>query len=121
VVRIPEDLPGQSELSAAEVCPTYLERSELLRKNGINLNFGIIADVTNDLTSFISERVFRDEVNTKITDAVQCTTETLSTLKHFPGHGITTDDSHVGVVSVNIDREERESTHLPPFVAGIEA
>jgi beta-N-acetylhexosaminidase len=84
----------QPELTVDEVCPTYLERSELLRSQGINLNFGIIADVTDEVLSFIYDRVFRNEIAKKITDAVQCTTETLSTLKHFPGHGITTDDSH---------------------------
>lgn len=103
-----------------EVCPTYLERAELLKSYGINLNFGIIADVTEDPSSFIYARVFRDQVNEKITEAVQCTTETLSTLKHFPGHGITADDSHAGVISVAIDREERETTHLAPFVAGMQ-
>lgn len=120
VARVKESLPVQSELSVEEVCPTYLERAELLKSYGINLNFGIIADVTEDPSSFIYARVFRDQVNEKITEAVQCTTETLSTLKHFPGHGITADDSHAGVISVAIDREERETTHLAPFVAGMQ-
>lgn len=121
VARVKEGLPTQAELDLEEVCPTYLERSELLHKQWVNLNLGIIADVTEDASSFIYQRVFRGEVDDKITDAVHCTTETLSTLKHFPGHGMTLSDTHAGVVSVDLSREEREKIHLPSFVAGIHA
>gem|GEM_PF-3762598 len=57
----------------------------------------------------------------KIIDAVQCTTENLTTLKHFPGHGMTLEDTHVGVVPVDLSREERKKVHLPAFFAGIQA
>jgi beta-N-acetylhexosaminidase len=95
VVRIPEELPGQAELTLATICPTYLERSELLKTYGINLNFGIVADKTAAVESFIYPRVFRNEVDEKVAEAVTCTTETLTTLKHFPGHGMTPQDTHI--------------------------
>lgn len=121
VVRIPEDLPGQATASFDEICPTYLARSELLKKYGINLNFGIVADTTTAAWSFIYPRVFRDNISEKVTEAVTCTTETLSTLKHFPGHGMTSQDTHIWVAWVDISEKNWTSTHLPPFVAGIQA
>jgi beta-N-acetylhexosaminidase len=49
----------------------------------------------------------------------------LTTVKHFPGHGDTATDSHLGVASVNVDRAHLESIELPPFrqaiAAGVDA
>ena len=41
--------------------------------------------------------------------------------KHFPGHGDTHTDSHIGLPVVGCDEREWRRTHLPPFVAAIEA
>ncbi|MEW6744256.1 MAG: glycoside hydrolase family 3 N-terminal domain-containing protein [Planctomycetota bacterium] len=41
--------------------------------------------------------------------------------KHFPGHGDTKVDSHLGLPRVNAGRETMERVHLPPFRACIEA
>ena len=45
----------------------------------------------------------------------------LTTAKHFPGHGDTATDSHLGVASVNVDRAHLDSIELPPFRQAIAA
>jgi beta-glucosidase-like glycosyl hydrolase len=43
----------------------------------------------------------------------------LACIKHFPGHGRTTRDSHDEVPSVDADRDTLESTDLVPFRMGV--
>jgi len=45
----------------------------------------------------------------------------LATAKHFPGHGETATDSHLGVAEVTGDRARLEAVELPPFKRAIEA
>jgi beta-N-acetylhexosaminidase len=45
----------------------------------------------------------------------------LTTVKHFPGHGDTATDSHLGVARVAGDLERLRSVELPPFRRAIEA
>jgi beta-N-acetylhexosaminidase len=45
----------------------------------------------------------------------------LATVKHFPGHGDTATDSHLGVASVSGDRAHLDAIELPPFRRAIEA
>ena len=45
----------------------------------------------------------------------------LATLKHFPGHGDTETDSHLGLPLIPHPRERFEAMELPPFRAGIAA
>lgn len=44
-----------------------------------------------------------------------------ATAKHFPGHGDTATDSHVGLPEITHSREEWERIDLPPFKAAIAA
>ena len=43
----------------------------------------------------------------------------LVTAKHFPGHGDTAEDSHLGLPRLDADRERIESVELEPFRAAI--
>ncbi len=45
----------------------------------------------------------------------------LTAAKHFPGHGDTATDSHLGVAAVNRSRDQIEQIDLPPFRASINA
>ncbi len=45
----------------------------------------------------------------------------LVTAKHFPGHGDTATDSHLGIAHVTGDRARLDAVELPPFRRAIEA
>jgi beta-N-acetylhexosaminidase len=45
----------------------------------------------------------------------------IATLKHFPGHGDTDIDSHLGLPIINDPRSSLDATEFPPFKAGIAA
>jgi beta-N-acetylhexosaminidase len=45
----------------------------------------------------------------------------IATLKHFPGHGDTSVDSHLELPVLNFDRARLDQVELPPFKAGIKA
>jgi len=45
----------------------------------------------------------------------------LTTVKHFPGHGDTATDTHVGLATIGADRERLERLELVPFRAAIDA
>jgi beta-N-acetylhexosaminidase len=45
----------------------------------------------------------------------------LTTAKHFPGHGDTATDSHLGIAQVTGDRARLNAVELPPFERAIEA
>jgi beta-N-acetylhexosaminidase len=108
-----------------ETTEAFTKRSKLLADSGINLNFGTVADVTADKSSFIYPRVFGSNSN-QAADRVAAAVEaskpyTLSTLKHFPGHGETTENTHTDLAVITIDKNTWQQRDLPPFVAGINA
>lgn len=45
----------------------------------------------------------------------------LTTVKHFPGHGDTATDTHIGLASIGASRERMEQVELAPFRAAIAA
>jgi beta-N-acetylhexosaminidase len=103
----------------------YEQRSHLLKQAGINLNFGIVADMTNNQDSFIFPRVFGGEpkaTGEHVAAAVAGTKGiTYSTLKHFPGHGATKSDTHNTIPSIDQSKESWRKSHAVPFKHGIEA
>ncbi len=49
------------------------------------------------------------------------TQQVSAVLKHFPGHGATTEDSHNGAAIVNRSLDELRNAEFLPFEAGIQA
>jgi beta-N-acetylhexosaminidase len=100
-------------------------RGSMLQSLGVDINFGIIADVTPDPGSFIYERSLGDDAVSaapRIAEAVAGESGTvLSTLKHFPGHGVSPGDSHNGIPGTAMGLDEWRANHAPPFAAGIDA
>jgi beta-N-acetylhexosaminidase len=97
------------------------------RAVGVHLEFSPIADVNNNPRNpVINTRSFGE-----VPDAVGRLASAyirglhaggmMATLKHFPGHGDTDVDSHLGLPIINSPRDRLDAVELPPFKAGIAA
>ena len=100
---------------------------EYLSRLGFNVDFAPVADVlTNPDNSVIGRRSFGSDPQL---DAEMVTMEVLgmqeqgvcSTLKHFPGHGNTVEDSHQGMAVSYKTLEELYQCEFLPFQSGIDA
>jgi beta-N-acetylhexosaminidase len=97
------------------------------RAIGVHWNFFPDADVnSNPANPIINTRSFGEnpkQVSDLVTAYIKGSHEAgmLTTVKHFPGHGDTATDSHLGVASVNGDRAHLDSIELPPFRQAITA
>ncbi len=94
---------------------------------GINWNFAPVADVNvNPANPVIGVRSFAENPRLVANlTAAQTRGYTAAGVagaaKHFPGHGDTADDSHLGLPVIHHTREEWEQLDRPPFQAAIDA
>ncbi len=97
------------------------------RAVGVHWNFFPDADVnSNPANPIINTRSFGEDpkqVGDFVAAYIRGAHEggMLVTAKHFPGHGDTATDSHLGVAQVTGDRARLEAVELPPFKHAIEA
>ena len=97
------------------------------RALGVHVNFAPVADVNNNPRNpVINVRSFGEDpaqAGAMVSSWVKGLQEAgmLATLKHFPGHGDTDVDSHVGLPIVSHGRERLDRVELAPFRAGIGA
>ena len=128
VARLPDSGPSARELASqpAEATRTaFTARARLVASAGIDINFGIVADVTADASSFLAPRVFGTDaasVSARVAEAVAGERGiVLSTLKHFPGHGGAPGDSHSLIPMTGMSIDAWRANEAPPFRAGIDA
>ena len=97
------------------------------RAVGIHVNFAPDADLNNNpLNPVINTRSFGEDpalVSRLVSAYIRGLRDhgMLSTLKHFPGHGDTEVDSHIGLPVIRAGYGRLDSLELVPFRAGIEA
>jgi len=114
------DDPGAAEELA------YLSGLEL-RSVGITHTFAPVADVNSEPRNPVigvrspgsNPRRVAAHVSAVVTGLARA--GVASTLKHFPGHGSTVVDSHLGLPLLRCGREEWESGEAIPFCAGLRA
>ena len=97
------------------------------RAVGIHVNFAPDADLSNNpLNPIINTRSFGEDPGA-VARLVQAYVKglrdhgMLATLKHFPGHGDTQTDSHLGLPVIVADYRRLDTLELVPFRAGIAA
>lgn len=94
---------------------------------GFNLDFAPVADVwSNPDNTVIGERAYSDDYAQAaelVGNAVKGFNDggVMCTLKHFPGHGDTVEDSHYSSAYVHRTKEEIMADEMQPFRSGIEA
>ncbi len=97
------------------------------RAIGVHMNFAPVADVNNNPRNpVINTRSFGEIPATvgRFADAAirgMHAGGLLATLKHFPGHGDTDVDSHVGLPIIKSPRDRLDAIEFVPFKAGIAA
>ena len=97
--------------------------AEDCHRMGINWDFAPVVDVnTNPNNPIIGNRSFGSEVNNVITSALSYSNglqknNILAAIKHFPGHGDTSTDSHLDLPVVSHTSERLEAVELAPFKA----
>lgn len=133
VVRITEGVtgfPGNMAI-AASGRPEYAYTAaalaaEELRAMGINMNLAPVLDVNdNPLNPIIGVRSFGeepDQVTALGKETIRGFQENgvVAVAKHFPGHGSSGIDSHVGLPKIDKKRSELEQVELPPFQMAVD-
>lgn len=125
------DMPGNMALGATrstEVTQNVGRAiGEELSALGINMNFAPSFDINNNpdnpvigVRSFGEKPELVAELGVAYTKGLQ-QTGTAATAKHFPGHGDTAVDSHLGLPSVPYDLERLKAVELYPFQKAMEA
>ncbi len=112
--------------------PTYAERAaravgEGLLADGIAVNHAPVCDVNSDPRNpVIGTRAFGDDAHRVAEFAAAWVRGSegagvATTPKHFPGHGHTSQDSHLVRPEANVDRATLEGRELVPFRAAFAA
>ena len=93
---------------------------------GLNTDFAPSLDIwSNPNNTVIGKRAFGSDADAVTERGLACLTAmeergTIPVVKHFPGHGDTDTDSHVGLPVVDKTREELLESELLPFRSAID-
>ncbi|MGG4610067.1 glycoside hydrolase family 3 protein [Providencia sp. Me31A] len=124
-LRVGTEMPGNMALGATRN-PALAELTGMihgyeLSSLGFNVNFGPVVDINNNQNNpVIGVRSYSD--NKDLVEALSINYikgvhkyNLLTSLKHFPGHGNVSSDSHVDLPIVNSDAKTWRSIELAPF------
>lgn len=125
------DMPGNMALgatrSAEQTEKVGRAIGEELNALGFNMNFAPVLDVNNNpdnpvigVRSFGEDPELVAEMGVAYTKGMQAA-GVAATAKHFPGHGDTAVDSHLGLPEVPHDLERLKEVELYPFQKAMEA
>ncbi|MGH9142247.1 MAG: glycoside hydrolase family 3 protein, partial [Vicinamibacterales bacterium] len=96
------------------------------RAIGVRVNFAPVADVNNNARNPVINIRSYGENPERVAALVGAyiggarDSGMIATIKHFPGHGDTDVDSHLGLPVITFDRARLDSVELLPFRRGVE-
>lgn len=134
ITRISEGVtvfPGNMPLGATRDKQLARQAAQLmgedLKNLGIHLNFAPVMDVNNNpqnpvigVRSFGSDPNLVAELGTAMIQGYH-DAGVFTAVKHFPGHGDTSVDSHISLPTIHHDRKRLDQVELVPFKKAIEA
>lgn len=124
-----EAFPSPSELYKSggfeKIKEDTIEKSNLLKSLGINLNLAPVVDVSTSPSDYMYKRSLQEDAKTtaKFSSIVIETSKESGvsyTLKHFPGYGNNI-DTHSGSSIDTRTKEEIENNDILPFKSGIKS
>ena len=121
MAAIAESDDPEEAYKAAFTIGTYV------KKYGFDIDYAPVADVnTNPDNIVIGPRAFSDDPETAAKFVVSYlngleSAGVIGTLKHFPGHGDVSTDTHYGYASTDKTWDEMLKCEMIPFKAGIKA
>jgi len=123
----PDEFPSAAQLAEADPRDTTeatRERNTLVFDVGANVNLGVVADISPGEEAFIHERAFGTDVDT-VTPRVAAALDgsipgVAVAVKHFPGHGLTFEDTHETLGVGQTGFEQWRDSHATPFRVAID-
>lgn len=133
VSRMPDefkDLPSNRSIGKTGSSEFALNIGKLISEElisfGINMDFAPVLDInSNPKNTVIGDRSFGPDANIVTRLGIQemkgmQSKNIISVVKHFPGHGDTSVDSHVGLPVINNDADRLKGFELVPFANAIQ-
>ncbi|MFD2925197.1 glycoside hydrolase family 3 protein [Halobacillus naozhouensis] len=125
------DMPGNMALGATRSSELSYDVGQAIGEElsalGINMNLAPVLDVNNNpdnpvigVRSFGESPELVADLGVAYTEGLQ-STGVAATAKHFPGHGDTAVDSHLGLPEVPYDKERLMKVELYPFQQAMDA
>ncbi|SUP68629.1 glycoside hydrolase family 3 protein [Yersinia kristensenii] len=125
-LRVGTEMPGNMALGATGSSKFAQQAGSIhgyeLSSLGFNFNFGPVVDVNNNqnnpvigVRSYSNNPVLVGELARSYISGIH-KYNVLTSLKHFPGHGNVTSDTHFSLPTVNIDKAAWQQVELKPFV-----
>jgi len=121
-----DDNPGGLELgnmTDENFCSIITNTNTKLSNAGVNTNFGIMGDIGWTTGSYITKRTYGntlESVLAKIPLSIRCSKPMITTIKHFPGHGRTSLNSHRTIPSIKTTYEAWKTSDAQPFLQSIQ-
>ncbi len=132
VNRFPSEIkrfPSANKLASLNNIETVIKSTQitanLLKNSGFNMNFAPVLDIKRfDNSHAIGDRCYADTKEKVSEYGIAVMKEfqknnILSVIKHFPGHGATTTDSHFFLPIIKSNMEKLENEDVYPFLQAI--
>ncbi len=119
------DAPTLGALSAAEISRLAAARAGVIASYGFDVNFAPVADIAFSSDSFMSGRTFGDDPESVAADVAAYLEGALESgvlhcVKHFPGHGRVSVDSHEALPVLDVDPDIWWDEDALPFRVAVD-